>query len=200
LFERKIAALRSYGLVEVSGDEVSLTQLGRAYAVPVSPEARVKTGLQAFRRISLFDALLSRYNGSPLPEINEFFTNMVAETYDVPHDEAPKWMREFISGARHAGVFVTEAGQEIVRLPGPVGAPSTDRGEFDMGIGAAEQQIGGVEVVDVRILGGKMLLNLPDEIAPSLLRKSIAVMRDALTMMENKLERAEEENGSSEES
>ena len=201
LFDRKLSALRSYGLVDVSGDEVSLTQLGRAYAVPTSPEARAETTLQAFRRVSLFESLLNRYNGSPLPEINEFFYNMVAETYDVPVNEAPKWVMEFIYGARHAGVLIAEAGQEIVLLLSPVGTPSTDaEGENDMGTVVAEQQIGGVEVVDVRILGGKMRLSLPDEIAPSLLRKSIAAMKDALTIVENRLKRAEEEGGPSEES
>jgi hypothetical protein len=189
LFERKISALRAYGLIDVQGDEVSLTQLGRTYAMPVSPEAKVEAMLQAFKRVPLFDSLLDRYNGSPLPETNEFFYNMVAESYDVPQEEAHKWVTRFIKGIRHIGALSIEAGQEVVRLPGAlVGTPSTDiGGENDMGTGVAEQQVGGVEVVDVRILGGKMLLNLPDGVSSAALKKTIDTTEVALDAMRKTL-------------
>lgn len=206
LFKQKVSALRSYGLISVQGEEIFLTQLGKAYAIPITPEDRVNIALQVFLKIQLFNNLLNRYNNSPLPDINEFFYNLVAASYDVPREDAPKWVNEFINGAKLAGVLVSEGGQEYVRLASQVSAPSPKipvasspvvsagaLGEIDRtSQGETSEQ---EEIVHLRISGGKMVLNMPDEIAPYILKKSIDATRDALMIMEKKLERLLEEGG-----
>jgi len=193
-FTRKLSALRSYGLVSFQGEEVSLTSLGKAYATPVSSEAQKQVIIQAFRRIPVFENLISRYNGKPLPEINQFFYNLIAESYDIPHSEVKKWVNEFIEGAKLAGIIVSEAGQEFIRLPGMGSVPSqkpTDEGPLPMtdGTGQVRSEVEQEELVGLKILGGKVILNIPDDIDPKLLKKSIDAAKDALLMMQSRYKR-----------
>lgn len=194
LYDRKLAALKSYGIIETQSDMVSLSPLGKAYATPISPENKKQSALQAFRNISLFDGLLSRFEGKPLPAINEFFHNLVADAYSVPHEEVAKWIREFIEGAKFAGILVSEDGQEVVRLPGSVGAPSP----LPKG-GAPTMETEGTrltgEVVDVRILGGGLSINLPDKINADDLQESIDATEMLLKMLEAKLKKLKRETG-----
>jgi hypothetical protein len=200
LFERKVSALRSYGLISVQGEEILLTQLGKAYAIPITPEDRTNIALKVFLKIPIFSNLLNRYNNSPLPEINEFFYNLVAASYDVPQEDAPKWVNEFINGAKLAGVLVSEGGHEYIRLPGQVSAPfskipmlvtpvssTSALGEIDKK--PQEELPEQEEIVHLRISGGKVIMNIPDEIGPEILKKSIDAAKDALLMMKSRYDR-----------
>lgn len=189
LYDRKLAALKSYGLIETQGNMVSLSPLGKAYATPISSENKKQSALQAFRNIPLFDGLLSRFEGKPLPAINEFFHNLVADAYSVPHEEVAKWIREFIEGAKFADILISEEGQEVVRLPGSVGAPSPkpQGGAPAMETEEVHEQSG--EVVSLRILGGKTQINIPDKIDPELLKETFFATDDVLEMMRRKYKR-----------
>lgn len=194
LFHRKVAALKSYGVIEVHGEMVALSPLGKAYATPVSPENKKQAMLQAFRNIPLFDGLINRFEGKPLPAINEFFHNLVAQSFKVPHEEAPKWIGEFIDGAKLTDILVTEDGQEVVRLSSLAGVPSSKpRG------GAPAMEIKETlqtgEVVDARIFGGGLSINLPDKINADDLQESIDAAEMLLKMLEAKLKKLKKEAG-----
>jgi hypothetical protein len=194
LYDRKLAALKSYGLIETQGDMVALSSTGNAYATPISPENRKQAALQAFRNIPLFDGLISRFEGKPLPAINEFFHNLVAQSFQVPHEEVSKWIREFIDGAKFVDILVTENGQEVIRLSGSAGAPSPkpQGGAPEMEI--QETRLTG-ELVDARILGGGLSVNLPDKINADDLQESIDAVDMLLKMLEAKLKKIKKETG-----
>ena len=63
LYDRKMAVLKAYGLIEVQDERVSLSPLGKAYAMPISPEGKQQAVLQAFMKIPLFDGLVSGSRG-----------------------------------------------------------------------------------------------------------------------------------------
>jgi len=191
LFHRKLAALKSYGLIDVHKERVSLSPLGKTYAMPISPEAKRQAMLQAFRKIPLFDGLLSRYEGKPL-EINEFFHNLVAHDFDIPSDDVATWIKDFIDGARLAGVLTSEGGEDVVRLPGSAGAPSfkPKGGAPAMEPEEIQEQLG--DLVSLRILGAKTHLDIPDKIAEKLLVETIGATEDALEHLRRKLSRLTE--------
>ena len=186
LYDRKLAALKSYGLIETQGDMISLSPLGVAYATPVSPENKKQSALQAFRNIPLFDGLLIRFEGKPLPAINEFFYNLVAQSFKVPHEETSKWIREFIDGAKFADILVSEDGQEVVRLPGSVGAPSPkpQGGAPEMNVDEVQElseESGLGPSLRIFSSGGKRIINYPSE--PVELEQTIDATKDVLEMM-----------------
>lgn len=189
LFHVKMAALKAYGLINTHGEMVSLSPLGKAYATPVSPEGQKQTAIQAFRKVPLFENLLNRYSGNPLPEIDQFFYNLLHTSYGVPIEEAPKWMKKFVEGARLVGLLVSDGGHEVVRLPGSVGAPSPNPqgGAPTMETEELQEQSG--EVVSLRILGGKTQINIPDKIDPDLLKETYYATDDVLEMMRRKYKR-----------
>jgi hypothetical protein len=194
LFAAKMAALKAYGIIETHGEMVSLSPLGKAYATPISPEDKKQTAIQAFRKVPLFENLLSRYSGNPLPEIDQFFYNLLHSTYEIPIEEAPKWMKKFVEGARLVGLLVSEGGHDVVRLPGSVGAPSPkpQGGAPTMEI---KETVQAGEVVDVRILGGGLSINLPDKINAEDLQESIDAADMLLKMLEAKLKKIKKETG-----
>ncbi len=187
-FQAKIAALKTYGLIEHGKKMVSLSPLGKAYATPLSPEDKNQTAIQAFRKVPLFENLLSRFSGNPLPELDKYFYNLLNANYGVPVEEAPKWMKRFVEGARLVGVLVSEGGQDVVHLPGSVGAPSPKpQGGAPMGTEEVQEQSEGV--VSLRILGGKTQMNIPDKIDPELLKETYFATDDVLEMMRRKYKR-----------
>ena len=192
-FDRKLAALRAYGLIETHGDMVTLTPLGESYAMPVSPEQKSQIALQAFRKISMFDKILNQYNGKPFPEINQFFYNLLANTYSIPQEEAPKWLKEFIEGARHTNILVPEGGHEIVRLPNSVGVPLSQpkEGTPTMNIQGTttEESQNSSDAVNLQIYGAQMKLNIPDKVEALGLEETIGATEDALALLKRKLER-----------
>jgi hypothetical protein len=189
LYDRKLAALKAYGLIDVHDERVSLSSLGKAYAMPISPEAKRQATLQAFRKIPLFDGLLSRYEGKPL-EINEFFHNLVAHDYEIPADDVGTWIKDFIDAARLAGILASEGGHDVVRLPDSVGAPQPKGGAPAMEI--EEVQELGAELgigPNLRIFssGGKRIINYPSELRE--LEQTIDATEDVLEMMKKELKR-----------
>jgi hypothetical protein len=194
-FHSKIAALKTYGLIETHGKKIiSLSPLGKAYATPVSPEDKKQTAIQAFRKVPLFENLLIRYSGNPLPEIDQFFYNLLYSTYAVPIEEAPKWMKRFVEGARLVGLLVSEGGHEVVRLPGSAGAPSPKPQGGAPKMEIEETRLTG-EMVDVRIFGGGLSINLPDKINADDLQESIDATEMLLKMLEAKLKKLKRETG-----
>lgn len=189
LTSAKMAALKAYGLIETHGEMVSLSPLGKAYATPVSPEDKKQIAIQAFRKIPLFENLLNRYSGKPLPEIDQFFFNLLLASYDIPIEEAPKWMKKFVEGARLVGLLVSEGGHDVVRLPGPVGVPSPklQGGAPTMETEEVHEQSG--ELVSLRIQGAKTQMNIPDKIDERQLEETIGATEDALEHLRRKLTR-----------
>lgn len=188
-FQSKIAALKTYGLIETHGKNISLSPLGKAYATPVTPEEQKQNAVQAFRKVPLFENLLMRYSGNPLPEIDQFFYNLLYSTYGVPLEEAPKWMKRFVEGARLVGLLVSEGGHDVVRLPGSAGAPSPKPQGGAPKMDAEELQGQPEEIVSLKIFGGKTQINIPDKIDPKLLKETYFAADDALEMMRRKYKR-----------
>jgi len=185
-YDRKLAALRSYGLIDTRNDVVTLTPLAEGYAMPVSAEQKSQIALQAFRKISLFDKILNQYDGKSLPNIDQFFYNLIATTYGLPYEEVPKWLKEFVEGARHTGVLVSEGGREIVRLSSSVGASpavpaaAPKQGASTMTVQEAQTS---TEMVNLQILGGQMTMNVPEDIEAEDLKNTIGATEDALELL-----------------
>lgn len=127
VFQRKLATLRNYGLIQEGAQEqsrvVSLTELGLRIAAPHDPAQKVEAQKEAFLKIEVFKNAYERYKGRILPQ-DEFLIN--AFTSSVPRELAAEWVEKFKSSAETAGLIEMRNGKLQVRES--VLVPAPDRG------------------------------------------------------------------------
>ena len=99
-FRQKMLAARVFGLLDYTGQEVALTDIGRYAHDP----DRTKFGrIEAFLNVSLFAKMFERLDGSPLPQNPAIEQQM--ESYGVPPKQTAKARQVFIRSARDSGFF-----------------------------------------------------------------------------------------------
>ena len=67
-FFTKVSAMNAYGLLEGSGDQVRISDLGKRILAPQSEEERLSATQRAFAAPDLFEQLLRDFSGHPLPQ------------------------------------------------------------------------------------------------------------------------------------
>lgn len=104
-FTKKLASLRSYGLVTEQNKVISLTELGLSLAAPTDADGSASALKAAFLRIDVFNRVYERHKGKLLPA-DEFLRNIIQSEFNFPRNVADLWVRSFKDGARFAGLLL----------------------------------------------------------------------------------------------
>jgi hypothetical protein len=107
-FQRKVSALRQFGLADDRENVVALSGLGNRIANPSSPEDRLLAIREAFLRIDVLSKMFERHKGKLLPE-DVFLTNIVFQEMDLPKDLAAQWVDGFRDAVKAAGLLYERA-------------------------------------------------------------------------------------------
>jgi len=120
-FRMRLAAMRSFGLIQTEGQSVRLTQRARAIVAPSSAKEYQTTIVEAFISITVFAYLHGKYQGGYLPE-DTFLANTIVKELSSPSEHKEKWVRSFTESARAAGLLREESGKmRVLRTPSPAG-------------------------------------------------------------------------------
>ena len=104
IFTKKLAALKNYGLITVTGDKFYITELGQRIVNPTSPEQRAEALLESFLKIEVHRAIYEKYKGKLLPE-STFLSNFINKELDIPYELKKDWADYFIAAADYAGIL-----------------------------------------------------------------------------------------------
>jgi len=108
-FKSRIAAARTFGLVERSNDKLVLSQIAQSILTPVY-DWMPKEGLaKAFLNVELFKKVYEEYKGKQLPP--DFgLKNALKTTFGIAPPSVERAFRVLIESAETAGFFETRAG------------------------------------------------------------------------------------------
>ena len=91
-FERKIATLRKYGLIEyMDNNRINISLLGLQIIKPTELGESEKAIKQSVLKIDLIDELLKRYPSGNLPD-DETFSNILLREYNIPPKNIKGWI------------------------------------------------------------------------------------------------------------
>jgi hypothetical protein len=122
-FERKLSALRNFGLVERLPDGVRLTRLALAYVAPTTADEQAKAKVDAMRNVTLLQQLHERFAGGVLPAA-ESLANLVLREYGAKEPLHKAWADYFVQSLRTADLLSSVGGRMTVRRS-PDGAESS---------------------------------------------------------------------------
>ena len=114
---RVSAAGKHFGLIQLNGDRISITERAKKIISPVMPEDAVGAKVEAFLAVPLFAKVYEEFKGNSLPpEVG--MKNLFQTTYAILPDRVPQAVRVFFNSAEQAGFFSATNGQRI-RLISP---------------------------------------------------------------------------------
>ena len=125
-FVKKVNALRTYGLIEQSGAEYLLTDIGGAIAAPQSPQSKATAKKESFLRVDVFARVFERHKGKLLPA-DEFLKNIIEQDCKIPKELSSDWVKYFKAAAQSADLLFTRADGKVQIMDSPiVRFPRTD--------------------------------------------------------------------------
>ncbi len=121
-FLTRVAAAKQFGLIEGSGDRLTVADRALAILAPVMPSDAIRSRAEAFLNVALFDRVYNDFRGKTLPpEVG--LSNLFQNTYKIVPDRVPAAVRVFSASARQAE-FLVGAGDNT-RLIQPSGAATS---------------------------------------------------------------------------
>lgn len=125
-FVKKVNALRTYGLIDLSGTDYLLTEMGGAIAAPLDPHSRAAAKKDAFLRVDVFARVFERHKGKLLPA-DEFLKNIIEQDCKIPKELSPIWVRDFKAAAFATDLLYTRGDGKVQIMDSPiVRYPRTD--------------------------------------------------------------------------
>ena len=119
---RTSAASKHFGLIDISGDIIVITERAKTILSPVMPEDAISSKAEAFLAVPLFAKVYEQFRGSQLPpEVG--LKNLFLNTYKVLPDRVAQAVRVFLNSAEQAGFFSTSGDRS--RLIKPVVSQSS---------------------------------------------------------------------------
>jgi hypothetical protein len=103
-FARKVASLRSFGLLDESTGSFRVSKLGIEAAFPVDPQAGQEAKMRALLSVDPFRAIFEKNKGRTVPPV-EFLRNLIEQECSVPKQWSAEWVDHFQKGAREAGLI-----------------------------------------------------------------------------------------------
>jgi len=102
-YRQKLAALKDWGLVTVSGDTVTITERGMGIALPASPAAELDLMLGAFQGCAIFWGV---YNDTAkgIPLSLETIGNNAVTMYGVSVKTRDRFVKSFVDSAAAVGM------------------------------------------------------------------------------------------------
>lgn len=121
-FQKKVAALRGFGLLSISGGQYSITEIGRHIAHPTDPDEEKSGIFDAFCSQGFLKTTWENYKGKILPQ-PKYLASFFADKLEAPANMKDLWPTYFIEAAKFAGLLhERETGSYQVLL-----GPSTEK-------------------------------------------------------------------------
>jgi hypothetical protein len=117
-FVKKMAALRTYGLLVEGEGAYRLTEQGFAIAAPTSERSEAEAKKVALLSIPTFNRIFERHKGKLLPA-DEFLKNIIEQEFDIPRELSDAWVSAFKSAARSAGILYDRPDGKIQMMETP---------------------------------------------------------------------------------
>lgn len=119
---RIAAANKHFGLIDVTGDKITVTERAKKILAPVMPEDAVGAKVEAFLAVQLFNRVYEDFKGGQLPpEIG--IKNLFQNKYGVLPDRIAQAMRVFFNSAEQAGFFAATGNRTRLIKPSLTSAP-----------------------------------------------------------------------------
>jgi hypothetical protein len=101
-WDRKVAMLNQYGLIEPTETQIGLSPLGLDLVQDVDEAKRTEARRRSVRKVKPFEELISRFDGTELPTL-ERLTSTLRFEYQKTEDQAAKGAEAFVESLQFAG-------------------------------------------------------------------------------------------------
>ena len=123
-FITRVTASKAYGLIEQEGDQLRVTDRGRAIVAPVLPADADRARLDAFLNVPLFKRVYEEYNGQSLPP-ETGLRNLLAARYGVAPGRVIPTVSILLESAQEAGLFKVAGNRSRMVAPLPAATTAT---------------------------------------------------------------------------
>ncbi len=198
-FQRKLSALKNFGLVDQDRDTIRLTRLALGYVAPMSGEEQARSRAEIMRSVDLLRSLHDRFAGGVLPS-SDSLANLILREYGAKEPLHKQWAEFFIESLRDAELTASVGGRVTVRRSpdgGPVPRPSPSDDAPQRNVRSSDSAIGrDVATVDRSDSSPRVEVPLHDgSVAAVLLPRTanpddIGDIIDMLQIMKRRAERA----------
>lgn len=130
-WDRKLAMLNLYGLIEQTENQIGLSALGLDLVQDSDPDKRRDARRRAVRKVKAFDDLIGRFDGTELPTMDRLTSTLRFE-YQKTEDQAAKAAEAFVESLAFAELLDAS---RVVHRHGPpsvaAGGDGTDDDDPD---------------------------------------------------------------------
>ncbi|CUJ56263.1 hypothetical protein HMPREF3069_09860 [Achromobacter xylosoxidans] len=103
-FLTRISAAKMFGLIEESGDSITLTDRARKILSPVFPAEAQQAKLDAFMSVELYRKVFENFDGHTLPSADGL-SNLFLTQYKIVPNQVGTALRNLMDSAESAGLF-----------------------------------------------------------------------------------------------
>lgn len=112
-FLSRIYAAKQFGLIQIQGDTISITDRATRILHPVMPNDGLVARAEAFLAVALFRKVYEKYKGTALPpEVG--LKNLLKTEYKIVDDRIQPALRVMLSSAEQAGFFMAAGKQRLI--------------------------------------------------------------------------------------
>jgi hypothetical protein len=115
-FRSRVAAAKTFGLVEQEGDRLRVSDRGKKVVAPVSDADRGQALVDAFLAVELFRKVYEEYRLTTLPP-DVGLRNLLKDTFRVVPDRVVPTVKVMLDSADYAGLFSTTGNRTRLILP-----------------------------------------------------------------------------------
>lgn len=120
-FLTRVTAAKLFGLVLQEGNQIRVTERGRAVVAPVLQADADAARVEAFLAVELFRKVFEEFNGQPLP-LNVGLQNLLLTKYGVVPDRVAPTVNLMLDSAEQAGFFKMAGNRTRMVRPLSLGA------------------------------------------------------------------------------
>lgn len=113
-FLTRVSAAKLFGLIEESGDTISLTDRAKKILSPVRTSDAEQARLDAFMAVELYRRVFEDFDGHTLPSADGLSNLFLNEYKIVPNQVAPA-LRNLMDSADSAGLFKVGGRSKLIR-------------------------------------------------------------------------------------
>lgn len=113
-FATRISAAKMFGLIEESGESISLTDRARKILSPVRPSDAEQAKLDAFMSVELFRKVFEDFEGHTLPG-PDGLQNLFLTEYKIVPKQVASALRNLMESADSAGLFDLGGRTKLIR-------------------------------------------------------------------------------------
>jgi hypothetical protein len=103
-FNKKVSALRNFGVFNIDKSSYVLTDLGKRIAEPQSFEQQAEAIIETFLNQENLKKIWEHFKGKKLPQ-EEFIGNTVVSLLNIPTQLKNDWVQYFVEAGKYAGLL-----------------------------------------------------------------------------------------------